>query len=50
MFVTVMDHLTEEERREAPWNMLFADDVVLINEAREEAEEEPGRWKEGTGK
>ena len=34
VFATDMDHLTEEVRREAPWNMLFADDVVLVNETR----------------
>ena len=46
VFATVMDHLTEEVRREAPWNMLFADDVVLVNETREGVEEELERWRE----
>ena len=45
MFATVMDYLMEEVRREAPWNMLFADDMVLISEAREGAEEKLGRWR-----
>ena len=45
MFATVMDHLTEEVKREAPWNMLFADDMVLINETREGTEEELW-WRE----
>ena len=44
VFATVMDHPTEEVRREAPWNMLFADDVVLVNETREGMELE--RWRE----
>ena len=46
VFATVMDYLIEEVRREAPWNMLFADDVILISEIREGAEEELGRWRE----
>ena len=46
VFATVMDHLTEEVRREAPWNMLFADNVALINETRERPEEKLGRWRE----
>ena len=46
VFARVMDHLTEEVRREAPWNMLFADDVVLVNETREGVEEELERWRE----
>ena len=46
VFATVMDHPTEEVRRETPWNMLFADDVVLVNETREGVEEELERWRE----
>ena len=43
VFAKIMDHLMEEVRREALRNMLFADDVVLINETREGAEKELGR-------
>ena len=29
LFAIVMDKLTEDIRRDAPWDMLFADDIVL---------------------
>ena len=45
VFAAVMDHLTEEVRRETPWNMLFADDVVIVNETRG-VEEELEMWRE----
>ena len=34
LFATIMDKLTEDIRTEAPWDMLFADDIVLCREAR----------------
>ena len=29
LFAVIMDRLTDEERREPPWTMLFADDIVI---------------------
>ena len=34
LFAIGMDCLTEEVRLEAPWNMMFVDDVVLCTETR----------------
>ena len=36
LFVVTMDRLTDEVRREPPWKMLFADDIVIGDEIREE--------------
>ena len=33
-----MDRLTDEVRREPLWTMLFADDIVICEETREEVE------------
>ena len=45
LFNIVMDFLTEEVRLEAPWNMMFADDVVLCTETKEEVEEQLESWR-----
>ena len=29
LFAVIMDRLTDEVRREPPWTMLFADDIVI---------------------
>ena len=38
-FAMIMDRLTDEVRREPPWTMLFADDIVICEETREEVEQ-----------
>ena len=38
LFAVIMDRLTDEVRREPPWTMLFADDIVICNETKEEVE------------
>ena len=35
----VMDRTTEDIREEAPWNMMFADDIVICSESKEQVEE-----------
>ena len=46
LFSIVIDVLTEQVRRNAPWNILYADDVVLLNETKDEAERELEKWRE----
>ena len=38
LFAVIMDRLTDEVRREPPWTMLFADDIVICEETREDVE------------
>ena len=41
-----MDCMTREVQREAPWDMLFADDVVICSETMEEVEQRLELWRE----
>ncbi|KAK3552129.1 hypothetical protein QTP86_001507 [Hemibagrus guttatus] len=38
LFAKVMDQLSEEVRQESPWTMMFADDIVICSESREQVE------------
>ena len=38
LFAVIMDRLTDEVRREPPWTMLFANDIVICEETRKEVE------------
>ena len=40
-----MDRLTDKVRREPPWTMLFADDIVICKETREEVEQRLESWR-----
>ena len=40
-----MDRLTDEVRIELPWMMLFADDIVICKETREEVEQRLESWR-----
>ncbi|KAK2919253.1 hypothetical protein Q8A73_003624 [Channa argus] len=45
LFALVMDRLTDEVRQESPWTMMFADDIVICSESREQVEENLERWR-----
>ncbi|KAK3546774.1 hypothetical protein QTP86_001526 [Hemibagrus guttatus] len=45
LFAMVMDQLSEEVRQESPWTMVFADDIVICSESREQVEENLERWR-----
>ena len=50
LFAIIMDTLTEDIRKEAPWSMLFADDVVLGSVDKETLEEDLGKWRDALEK
>ena len=39
LFAIIIDRLTENIRKDAPWDMLFADDMVLCRQNHRELEE-----------
>ena len=43
--MTVINRLTDEVRREPPWTMLFADDIVICEETRKEVKRRLEFWK-----
>ncbi|KAK3560678.1 hypothetical protein QTP86_014529 [Hemibagrus guttatus] len=45
LFAIVMDQLSEEVRQESPWTMMFADDIVICSESREQVEQNLKRWR-----
>ena len=45
LFAVIMDRLTDEVRREPPWTMLFADDIVICEETREEVGQRLESWR-----
>ena len=40
LFSVIIDRLTDEVRREPPWTVLFADDILIFEETREEEVEQ----------
>ncbi|XP_076044683.1 uncharacterized protein LOC143027299 [Oratosquilla oratoria] len=45
LFNLLIDVLVEEVTKEAPWSMLFVDDIVLVSESREELQERLELWR-----
>ena len=45
LFAIIMDMLMKDMRKEAPWDMMFADDIVLYREDKEELEVFLERWR-----
>ena len=45
LFAVIMDKIINEARREPPWMMLFADDIVICKETREEVEQTLECWR-----
>ncbi|KAK3559045.1 hypothetical protein QTP86_000049 [Hemibagrus guttatus] len=45
LFAIVMDQLSQEVRQESPWTMMFADNIVICSESREQVEESLERWR-----
>jgi len=45
LFTVVMDELTRGIQDELPWSMLFADNIVLIDETRQGVNDKLERWR-----
>ncbi|TKC11307.1 hypothetical protein FA727_23890, partial [Robertmurraya kyonggiensis] len=45
LFALVMDEVTRDIQGDIPWCMLFADDVVLVDESREGVNEKLELWR-----
>ena len=45
LFAMVMDRMTDEIREEAPWTMMFADNIVICSESMEQVEEKLESWR-----
>ena len=45
LFALLMDRLTDEVRQESPWNMMFADDIVICGETKEDVEVSLEGWR-----
>ena len=46
MFALVMDEVTRDIQGDISWCMLFADDVVLVDESRTGVNQKLGLWRE----
>ena len=47
LFIIVMEALSREFRKGLPWELLYADDLVLMAESLAEIENLFGKWKRG---
>ena len=44
-FAMVMDRMTDDIREEAPWTMMFTDDIVICSASKERVEEKLKSWR-----
>ena len=44
MFAMVMNRMTDDIREEAPWTMMFADDIVIRSDSKGRVEEKTESW------
>ena len=45
LFAMIMDRMKDDIRLKSPWNVMFADDIVICNESREGVERELEKWR-----
>ena len=45
LFAVITERLTDKVRKKPPWTMLFADNIVICNETREEVEGILESWR-----
>ena len=45
LFSSIMNKLTEDVRKDAPWDMLFADDIGLSKQNHRELEDDLEIWR-----
>ena len=45
LFAMMMDRMTDAIREEAPWTMMFADDIVICSERKAQVEEKLESWR-----
>ena len=45
LFAMVMDRMTDDIREEAPWIMMFADDIVICSESKAHIEDKLESWR-----
>ena len=45
LFNLLMDDSVQNIKEETPWTMLFADDIVLVDESRDGVERKLERWR-----
>ena len=45
LFAVIMDRLMDKVRREPPWTMLFADNIVICEGTRQEVEQRLESWR-----
>ncbi|KAK6742828.1 hypothetical protein RB195_010222 [Necator americanus] len=46
LFILCMDTITKEIQKQHPWTLLFADDVMLASESRDDLQKQVQSWKD----